>query len=101
MRRRKVLSEESKPGWKSIPMAGVLLEPGSAMKYKTGDWRAFRPIIDEEKCINCLLCWIFCPDGAVIREEKRVSINYEYCKGCGICANECPVKAITMVEEKR
>ncbi|RLI04593.1 hypothetical protein DRO38_00920 [Candidatus Bathyarchaeota archaeon] len=101
MRRRKVLSEESKPGWKSIPMAGVLLEPGSAMKYKTGDWRAFRPIIDEEKCINCLLCWIYCPDGAVIREEKKVSINYEYCKGCGICANECPVKAITMVEEKR
>ncbi|RJS87657.1 4Fe-4S dicluster domain-containing protein [Candidatus Bathyarchaeota archaeon] len=82
-------------------MAGVLLEPGSAMKYKTGDWRAFRPIIDEEKCINCLLCWIYCPDGAVIREEKKVSINYEYCKGCGICANECPVKAITMVEEKR
>ncbi|RLI05540.1 pyruvate ferredoxin oxidoreductase, partial [Candidatus Bathyarchaeota archaeon] len=49
----------------------------------------------------CLLCWIFCPDGAVIRAEKKVSINYEYCKGCGICANECPVKAITMVEEKR
>jgi len=96
-----VLSEESKPGWKSIPIAGILLEPGSAMKYKTGDWRAFRPIIDKEKCINCLLCWIFCPDGAIIREEKNVSVDYEYCKGCGICANECPVKAITMVEEKR
>jgi len=95
------LSEESKPGWKSIPIGGILLEPGSAMKYKTGEWRAFRPIIDEEKCINCLLCWIFCPDGAIIREEKHVSVDYEYCKGCGICANECPVKAITMVEEKR
>ncbi|MFP3483271.1 MAG: 4Fe-4S binding protein, partial [Caldivirga sp.] len=25
--------------------------------------------------------------------------NYDYCKGCGICANECPVKAIKMVPE--
>jgi len=95
------LSEEAKPGWKSIPMAGILLEPGSAMKYKTGDWRAFRPIIDKEKCISCFLCWIYCPDGAIIREEKNVRVDYEYCKGCGICANECPVKAITMVEERR
>ncbi|RJS91814.1 4Fe-4S dicluster domain-containing protein [Candidatus Bathyarchaeota archaeon] len=101
MRRRRVLSEESKPGWRSIPIAGILLEPGSALKYKTGDWRAFRPVIDKEKCVNCLLCWIYCPDGAIIREEKKVSVNYEYCKGCGICANECPVKAITMVEERR
>ena len=95
------MSEESKPGWRSIPIAGILLEPGSALKYKTGDWRAFRPVIDKEKCVNCLLCWIYCPDGAIIREEKKVSVNYEYCKGCGICANECPVKAITMEEERR
>jgi len=101
MRRRKELSEESKPGWKSIPIGGILLEPGSAIKYKTGDWRTFRPVIDKEKCTNCLLCWIYCPDGAIIREEKNVAVNYEYCKGCGICANECPVKAISMVEERR
>ena len=95
------MSEESKPGWRSIPIAGILLEPGSALKYKTGDWRAFKPVIDKEKCVNCLLCWIYCPDGAIIREENWVSVNYEYCKGCGICANECPVKAITMEEERR
>ena len=95
------MSEEAKPGWKSIPIGGVLLEPGTAMKYKTGDWRAFRPIVDQQKCINCLLCWIFCPDAAIFRKEKTVDVNYDYCKGCGICANECPVKAITMVEEKK
>jgi pyruvate ferredoxin oxidoreductase delta subunit len=95
------LSKEAKPGWKSIPIGGILLEPGSAMKYKTGDWRAFKPIIDQGKCINCLLCWIFCPDAAILRKEKSVDVDYDYCKGCGICANECPVKAIMMVEEKR
>jgi len=95
------LSKEAKPGWKSIPIGGILLEPGSAMKYKTGDWRAFKPIVDQGKCINCLICWIFCPDAAIVRLEKFVGINNDYCKGCGICANECPVKAITMVEEKR
>lgn len=95
------MSESGKLGWRSIPIAGILIEPGSAMKYKTGDWRAFRPIIDKEKCINCLLCWIYCPDGAIIREENNVAVDYDYCKGCGICANECPVKAITMVEERR
>jgi len=95
------LSEEAKPGWKSIPIGGILLEPGSALSYKTGAWRAFRPVVDQSKCINCLLCWIFCPDAAIIRKEKFVDVNYDYCKGCGICANECPVNAITMEEEKR
>jgi len=95
------LSKTAKPGWRTMPIGGILLEPGSAMKYKTGDWRAFKPNVDQSKCINCLLCWIFCPDAAIVRKEKFVDVNYDYCKGCGICANECPVKAITMTEEKR
>jgi len=95
------LSDIRKPGWRSIPIGGMLLEPGSALKYKTGDWRAFRPIVDETKCVNCLLCWIYCPDSSIVRKEKFVAINYDYCKGCGICAAECPTKAIRMEEEKR
>ena len=95
------MSKTAKPGWRTMPIGGILLEPGSAMKYKTGDWRAFKPNVDQSKCINCLLCWIFCPDAAIVRKEKFVDVNYDYCKGCGICANECPVKAITMTEEKR
>jgi len=53
-----------------------------------------------EKCIQCLLCWVFCPDGAIVTEDRKVKgIDLVHCKGCGICACECPQKAITMIEE--
>lgn len=68
---------------------------------KTGSWRTFRPVVNYSKCKFCMLCWIYCPDGAIIRrEDDSPEIDYEYCKGCGICANECPVKAIVMLREE-
>ncbi|MCX7982860.1 MAG: 4Fe-4S binding protein [Syntrophales bacterium] len=73
---------------------------------RTGDWRSFRPVIDHGKCIPsqkgrsaCFLCWLYCPEG-VVRAEIPITIDMEYCKGCGICAEECPAKAITMVKEE-
>ncbi|MEM2739331.1 MAG: pyruvate synthase subunit PorD [Candidatus Bathyarchaeia archaeon] len=89
-------------GWREIPIGGILVEPGSAAEYRTGDWRLFRPVIDYSKCIKCLLCWIYCPEPAVVRkDDDSVEIDYYHCKGCGICASECPVKAISMMEETR
>ena len=87
-------------GWKEITAGGLVTEPGSSVAYETGDWRSSRPILDEEKCSNCLVCWIFCPDGAIqVENSKVVGVDLEHCKGCGICAEECPRKAITMVDE--
>jgi 2-oxoisovalerate ferredoxin oxidoreductase delta subunit len=69
---------------------------------KTGTWRIFKPIIDKEKCIKCYRCWIFCPENTIrIEKDGTIVIDYDYCKGCGVCANECPVKAITMVKEEK
>lgn len=72
---------------------------------RTGDWRESRPVIDHEKCIpskrnrpSCFLCWLYCPE-AVVKKGIPVEIDLEYCKGCGICAAECPAGAITMVAE--
>ncbi|MBP2146899.1 pyruvate ferredoxin oxidoreductase delta subunit [Methanofollis sp. W23] len=64
----------------------------------TGSWRVFRPVVDREKCNQCGICEIHCPD-AVIDEE--LNIDLDFCKGCGICADVCPKKAITMVREER
>jgi len=63
----------------------------------TSAWRSQLPVIDHEKCTGCLLCWIFCPEALIAREDR--SIDLRYCKGCGVCARECPVNAIEMVRE--
>lgn len=86
-----------KKGWQQIPIGGLIAQAGTAKKYKTGDWRTFKPRRDESKCIHCLLCWIYCPDSSIlVKDGKMIGFNYDYCKGCGICASVCPKKCITM-----
>ena len=90
----------SEKGWRDIPIGGIISTPGSSVNYKTGGWRAYRPIRDDAKCTDCMICWIFCPDSAVqVSKSQVVDIDLEHCKGCGICAKECPIKCIEMVEE--
>ena len=49
-----------------------------------------------------MLCYFYCPDASIIVENgKAVGFDLDHCKGCGICARECPTDAIHMeVEEK-
>ncbi len=86
-----------------ITAGAVVVNPGSSIKNKTGNWRTFRPVIDRQLCIGCNRCWLFCPDSCIgIRDgSKKASVNYNYCKGCGICAEVCPVKCIKMEREKK
>jgi 2-oxoacid:acceptor oxidoreductase delta subunit (pyruvate/2-ketoisovalerate family) len=53
-------------------------------------------------CFECDNCYGVCPDNAVIKlgPGKRFKFNYDYCKGCGVCAAECPCGAIRMVPEE-
>lgn len=75
-------------------------DAGNAAEYQTGTWRTERPIWDEDKCNHCMICWAFCPDSSIlVKDEKMVGIDYYHCKGCGICAVECPRKAIEMISE--
>jgi len=87
-------------GWKDIPIGGQIEEAGNSVHYQTGGWRAFRPVRDAEKCINCMICWVFCPDSCILVEnEKMVGFDLDHCKGCGVCAQQCPKDCIEMVEE--
>jgi len=51
-------------------------------------------------CPACDNCWIFCPDAAVHRvfnsPDRLYFVDYDYCKGCGLCAAECPRACIVM-----
>jgi len=103
--------------WKEIHPGGTIVEAGDSASYMTGDWRTFRPVHIPEKCTNCMICWSSCPDSAIkaggpgLPCKGLVGVNnnpelanfggfdLEHCKGCGICADECPFKAIVMKEE--
>ncbi len=54
-------------------------------------------------CFECDTCYGVCPDNAIVKlgPGKRYVINLDYCKGCGICAEECPSGAIDMIKEMR
>jgi 2-oxoacid:acceptor oxidoreductase delta subunit (pyruvate/2-ketoisovalerate family) len=69
------------------------------LHLNTGSWRTARPVVDNEKCIYCGTCVLFCPPQCMRAEDENVEPDLEYCKGCGICARECPRKAITMEPE--
>ena len=86
---------------------GAVVEGGTSLKYKTGNWRDERPEIDMDLCRRCGICAEVCPDSAVHAIDQAGSskpiylIDYDYCKGCGICAYECPVKCIAMIAEEK
>jgi len=99
------------PTWKELPLGATILEPGNASEYHTGEWRSMRPKTDENVCITCGVCWLFCPDSSrklAPRQKKHpespymqyYDFDFNYCKGCGICARECPTGAIVMVAEE-
>jgi len=60
------------------------------------------------RCFNCGLCndcdncYLFCPDVCILRGRDMTErhINYDYCKGCGLCVAECPRNAMTLGEEE-
>lgn len=77
--------------------------------FSTKDVRTEKEAIQEatrclglHNCRSCELCRIFCPDLCITYNDAgQLSIDYQYCKGCGICAAVCPKGAIKMVLDKQ
>jgi len=54
-------------------------------------------------CNECENCYVFCPDASILKTKGILShqVDYDFCKGCGICFSECPRGVISLKEEER
>ena len=88
--------------------------PGVPLEERRGNFHEVHLGLTKEKavgeagrCFNCGVCnhcdncWTFCPDMAVKKKKDHYEIDYDYCKGCGICFEECPRGAVLLEEEAR
>jgi pyruvate ferredoxin oxidoreductase delta subunit len=65
--------------------------------YSNEDWKFERPVWDTEKCIRCGTCYLSCPDGAIFQnDEGYYEADITFCKGCGICKQQCWTSCISM-----
>ncbi|MBQ5330204.1 MAG: 4Fe-4S binding protein [Oscillospiraceae bacterium] len=88
------LREKKSFAFEDIP-EDTCFEAGYLVTVNSG-WRSRTPQIDNEKCIGCGQCYLYCPDGVIAMDGKTPVIDYDFCKGCGICAKICPKSAIEL-----
>lgn len=86
--------------WPEVEIGCDVHTPGNSREFLTGNWRTSGfPLMNEEKCIACGICWIICPEIAFEKSDDCYRWSGDYCKGCGICVATCPKKALSMEEE--
>jgi 2-oxoacid:acceptor oxidoreductase delta subunit (pyruvate/2-ketoisovalerate family) len=87
--------------WSDVRAGGTVV-PGDVDQPRTGGWRTgLKPEVDLSACVNCLLCWLYCPDTAVrIEDGTFLGFDEDYCKGCELCAAVCPTGAVRMVRDE-
>lgn len=69
---------------------------------QTGSWRQFRPVLQQQRCSRCWVCFVRCPDAAITLDpEDYPVVDYAVCKGCLLCAYECPTQAFNVIKEVR
>ena len=113
---------DNKMGWDEFEIGAMLrsfdgaisdvaLKPQEDRNYSqnnsftasVADWRIIKPVYNKDYCIDCQFCWIYCPDISIIsRDKKMIGVDYDHCKGCGICVEVCPTnpKSLLMYPEQ-
>ncbi|MDO8668579.1 MAG: 4Fe-4S binding protein [bacterium] len=86
----------------------ISTKPNTTISNKTAGWSNFKPKFLHEKCTACGICPRVCPEGIIYQTAKTNSAgkkyfdyDSDYCKGCGLCAIECPFEAIKMEKEEK
>ncbi|MGZ8937711.1 MAG: ferredoxin family protein [Limisphaerales bacterium] len=68
-----------------------------------GAWKPWFPVIDYDRCTNCMQCLSFCLFGVYgVDDEKRIQVqNNDNCKtNCPACSRVCPEAAIMFPKYK-
>lgn len=74
---------------------------GKKLNYlDTGAYKMYPMEIQQDKCIQCGICSVYCPTNTIKLKDGKYFIENQYCKGCGICVKECPSKAVIYVKEE-
>lgn len=93
-----------------VDFAHTTCYDGGYLVAKNAGWRNMRPVLDAGKCMGCLQCYLYCPDGCIFRPTRQtadaagtaaVAIDYDFCKGCGVCVEVCRFGALSMVPESK
>lgn len=74
----------------------------SSYTATVASWRVVKPVYNRDICIDCQNCWVWCPDSSIISRDKQIlGIDYDHCKGCGVCVEVCPTnpKSLLMFGE--
>ena len=61
--------------WQEMTLGGEVYEPATARYVNTGAWRTDTPVLDREKCRNCLLCVPYCPDSSLPVAEGKLAAS--------------------------
>lgn len=97
-------------GYRTAPIGGVLPMPGNTVHNDLHTSRSgWLPVLDAEKCIDCGMCDMVCPDLCLVWSTrsgedgqplvKLDGIDYRYCKGCMRCVETCSTFAMTREAE--
>ena len=97
--------------FRTVPRAHVSHLPASSriesFSEIKGSLSCKQAVAEAQRCFSCGVCnfcdncRVFCPDVAISRRNGAYAIDAEFCKGCGICAEECPRGVISLIEEER
>ncbi len=84
----------------SSNLLDALLKTEKALPSESVKKPELKPVWDKDLCARCALCYIFCPDAAISRQDDGYfNADMNICTGCALCHRECWFGAISMQEE--